>query len=575
MEAAFSGAFRDFGWDPDHPSNLDAGLDLAMVRRQAGAEIAVALDNWSSLRRAWARASVASPLRSLAAASHALDPDPWRDGLRAVLDRPADEAREALLRLADDEATLRRQPAASLVLLAQEIRALPDRDRSAAILRAAWSRFPGDFWIAHDLGTISGAHGRYNNPEEAVRFLTAAIAIRPGSSDAHFDLGRVLHNKGDLDGAEAECREAIRLKPDHSGAHLNLGVALRHKGDLDGALAEYREAIRLQPDDAGAHRNLGGALLGKGDLDGALAECREAIRLQPDLADAHSNLGGALQDKGDLDGALAEYREAIRLKPDHAGAHLNLGDALLDKRELDGAVAEYREAIRLKPDHAGAHNNLGQTLQAQGRYTEALAEIRTGHALGSRLPDWRYPSAQWVAEAERMVALSSRLPTVLRGEDRPRDPAEIFVLATIASQRSLYMGAARLYAGALDTNPKLAEDRTAQHAYNAACCAALAGCGRGKDDPPPDEAARAKLRAQALGWLREEASAWKRAALTAGDPDRPSVAPTLAHWKVDPDLAGVRDPDALAKLPEAERAAWKALWDHVEALRKKVAPIGR
>ena len=28
---------------------------------------------------------------------------------------------------------------------------------------------------------------------------------------------------------------------------------------------------------------------------------------------------------------------------------------------------------------------------------------------------------------------------------------------------------------------------------------------------------------------------------------------------LDPDLAGVRDPDALARLPYAERAAWQAL----------------
>jgi hypothetical protein len=38
------------------------------------------------------------------------------------------------------------------------------------------------------------------------------------------------------------------------------------------------------------------------------------------------------------------------------------------------------------------------------------------------------------------------------------------------------------------------------------------------------------------------------------------VQKTLHHWQQDSDLAGVRDPAALAKMPEAERAEWQKLW---------------
>jgi hypothetical protein len=40
----------------------------------------------------------------------------------------------------------------------------------------------------------------------------------------------------------------------------------------------------------------------------------------------------------------------------------------------------------------------------------------------------------------------------------------------------------------------------------------------------------------------------------------------LRRWKADPDLAGVRDEEALATLPGAERRAWRDLWAEVEAL---------
>ena len=95
------------------------------------------------------------------------------------------------------------------------------------------------------------------------------------------------------------------------------------------------------------------------------------------------------------------------------------------------AEAEYRAALKLKPDYAEAHCNLGPLLRRAGRYAEALEEFRRGHELGSRQPGWRYPSAQWVREAERLAALDARLPAVLKGDDHPADAAEGLTFAQI------------------------------------------------------------------------------------------------------------------------------------------------
>ena len=54
-------------------------------------------------------------------------------------------------------------------------------------------------------------------------------------------------NKGDLDGALADCNRAILLKPDSAEAFNNRGLARAGKGDLDGALSDFDESIRLQP----------------------------------------------------------------------------------------------------------------------------------------------------------------------------------------------------------------------------------------------------------------------------------------------------------------------------------------
>src|SRR5262249_9703549 len=193
-----------------------------------------------------------------------------------------------------------------------------------------------------------------------------------------------------------------------------------------------------------AHHNLGVALLAKGRTDEAIAEYREALRINKDYAAAHNGIGTALMRKRQLDDAIAAFREALRLNPDDPEAHYNLGNALLAKGRLDEAIAEYRETLRINKDFPEAHCNLGLALQRPGNFAEGLAALRQGHELGSPNPRWSYPSAQWVRNAERLVALDAQLPTFLKGEAQPRDTADLLVLASICQQhKKLYLAAAR------------------------------------------------------------------------------------------------------------------------------------
>jgi hypothetical protein len=168
-----------------------------------------------------------------------------------------------------------------------------------------------------------------------------------------------------------------------------------------------------------------------------------------------------------------------------------------------------------------------------------------------------------------MAALAERLPAILTGEDRPKDVAERLDLAQIAYNKRCYAASARFWSEALEGDPKLSDDRGAQHRYNAACSAAMAAAGQDKGDNPPDDAARSGLRRQALGWLEAELGAWSRVAESGTPQDRAKVAATLRHWRKDADLAAIRDADALAKLPEAERKDWQAFWVGCEALMRK------
>jgi tetratricopeptide (TPR) repeat protein len=339
------------------------------------------------------------------------------------------------------------------------------------------------------------------------------------------------------------------------------------------AAAAFQEALRLRPDFFWARYNLSLALLQTpGKLVEAEASCREALRLRPANALAHHLLGLALADQGQLAAAVPAYREAIRLRPDLAIAHSNLGSALAAQGQLVEAIAAHREAIRLKPDYGVAHHGLGEALRDQGRFREALASLRQGHELGASQP--RFPAAQSAADirrVERFVELDGDLPAFLAGQRRPADPDEQIELASLCRipAKRLYASAARWFADAFAARPDLMDDLEAGHRYQAACAAALAGCGRGEDAAKLSAAEQARWRQQARTWLDGELALLAKKLASGLSSDRLLVQSTLTRWQTDRDLAGLRDANALAKLPADEQALYRPLWDDVAALLRR------
>jgi hypothetical protein len=79
---------------------------------------------------------------------------------------------------------------------------------------------------------------------------------------------------------------------------------------------------------------------------------------------------------------------------------------------------------------------------------------------------------------------------------------------------------------------------------------------------------RARLRRQALDWLKANLAAWRKLLETDESKAAAHVQQQMQHWLQDVDFAGVRGPDALAKLPEAERQEWRKLGAEVDELRQ-------
>jgi tetratricopeptide (TPR) repeat protein len=421
--------------------------------------------------------------------------------------------------------------------------------------------------IAHS--NLGNALSRQGKVDEAIACWRKAIALGPKDAGTHTKLGHALDGKGKVDEAIKCYRNAIAAEPKCAPAHNNLGILLHGKGQVDEAIECFQKVIAFDPKTAGAHYNLGNALSDKGKVDEAIACYHEFLALHPKYAMAHCNLGLALLRKGQLDEAIACFKKAIALDPKIVAAHYGLGAALYSKGQLDEAILCFKKAIEIDPKYAYAHDVLGQAFLAEGRYTLARDALARALALLPENHPSRARATRQLQECRRCLKLEKRLPGLLAGKDKPASARERWDLAQICARKKLNAATARFFAQTFAVAPRLAEDLQAGPRYTAARHAALAAAGQGEDATKLDAKARARLRQQALDWLRADLSAWGKL-LASGPPQaRPAIVAKLSGWKEDSALAGIRDAAALARLPADEQKACAKLWADVAALRKK------
>ncbi|MBI3047306.1 MAG: fused MFS/spermidine synthase [Acidobacteria bacterium] len=114
------------------------------------------------------------------------------------------------------------------------------------------------------------------------------------------------------------------IVPESAETHNVLGVALAERGQIDAAIAEFRQALELDANDAAAHWHLGAALASGGDAEDATAHLARSVELDPANSQAHSDLGLMLAVQGKFDEAVSHLERALALDPQAADARRNL-----------------------------------------------------------------------------------------------------------------------------------------------------------------------------------------------------------------------------------------------------------
>jgi eukaryotic-like serine/threonine-protein kinase len=589
----YTDVFRERGLGDlrEDPDRVAARLKASPVNKA----LVAALDDWAACADKNARDWVLRVVRRM-------DPDPWRDRVR-------DPDTWAMVKSFPEQGEIARvedQPVTLMVAFGTRWRRLGGDP--TAFLERVQRQYPDDFWVNFELGHLL----RDNDPVAAIGYFRAAQALRPDTAVVQTALGYEFFKLRQPDLSIHHYKRSMQIDPNQGLTWGDFGLALLSSGRTDEAADCLQKAGALNPNNADGLLWLRTIRLRQGRPEEAQLAWRRFI-------DRHAKVHNDWHGYAELClflGDVAEYergcRELLTRFESSTDPHIHerIGRTCLllpetPQRMQRAAVLIDRALVADKSTYAAwatayflfakglaeyRHNNLrdsiailegeaSRVLDPAPRIVRAMALYRRGdreearQALASAIidHDWRAASALeleiWmyhVLRREAEAMMFPNLPAFLAGTYQPADQCERLAFVGAAEFNGLTHASAQLYAVAFATEPSLANDPERGRRYRAACMAGSAGCGRGKDASKLDDEERARLRDQARQWLRAEVAAWGKK-IDSAPTAKESAENALKPWLTDPDLAGLREPDLLDKLPVAESRACREMWREISA----------
>jgi protein O-mannosyl-transferase len=189
----------------------------------------------------------------------------------------------------------------------------------------------------------------------------AAARTAPYSEIARNNLGMALFNRGHIDDAEREYRQAIRLEPTAVPPLANLAVLYERRGDLKRAEATFDEVLRLSPTHTIAvvhvarfERKRGQPAAAARRLDALFAAGGESYDALVERADLWLEAGHPERATPLLD-------RAVRTFPDYAQGWGHLARARAGLGDTRGAAEAARKALAIDPKNQEARKVAGKT----------------------------------------------------------------------------------------------------------------------------------------------------------------------------------------------------------------------
>lgn len=235
-----------------------------------------------------------------------------------------------------------------------------DYDGARRELEQAVAIDPNDAQADYYLGSV---RLKLDDTDGAIAALARAVDLNGYDSASRLALATALSKAGRDSESEEQSHKAEALKQLEANAgqsRVLLGSAMEHldRGDIDSAIGELRQAVKISPEYPDAQTELALALLRKRPDDAeAVRILRRALELKDD-AHTHLQLGLVLEQTGQSREALAEFRQAAELAPGTIQAHRELAKAAMAAGDWKSLIEESTAILAWDSTDATARSNI-------------------------------------------------------------------------------------------------------------------------------------------------------------------------------------------------------------------------
>jgi tetratricopeptide (TPR) repeat protein len=184
---------------------------------------------------------------------------------------------------------------------------------------------------------------------EAQTYLRKYVALKPSDATAQKNLGDVLYDQKEQEGALAAYRKALSTDPTIKGIYkryYELASARGIAADINAALTG---AIAAGEADGAMYAAQGNFLQKQGQCVKAIQMYQKALSFDPKNTAVLLSLGGCQVKTGAMDDASVTYEQVLAINPNDVRVNKMLGDMYLQQKKKDQAVTLYKKYLEQQP----------------------------------------------------------------------------------------------------------------------------------------------------------------------------------------------------------------------------------
>lgn len=279
-----------------------------------------------------------------------LDPNPWRMKLRTAI---ISSDIQAVKQLAVGDTS--NQSPAGLLQLANAMVLWERSNESIRFMETIQQRYPSNFWINQLLGNAMIASYSPPRPEASLRYLTAAVALRPESVGARMSMARTLAAMGETQQSQEQEQLARNLTPKFDPLKQldKASIPLDYSRIDPEPLEEKLVAKKLSASESTGH------------LSALEEQCRDLAR-SGKRAEALRLISAAESGEA-ANGAVVDALMIRRAK----------GVVLVESRDYVAAKVVFSELVRLNPDDSISRYYFAVVLHELGDDAQAIQQCES------------------------------------------------------------------------------------------------------------------------------------------------------------------------------------------------------